>query len=208
MTIVDIAERLNQLKRIDGGGLFKSNSYQTFGSDTHRYKLNRCLTENDLSAFENIHSIKLPSDYRDFLKQVGNGGAGPAYGLLPLDQWSIELDIATDKFLSTPFPHADKWDSKYTGETKDEYYTESKEFQDWETDYFSDKYITGSLRVCHYGCAIYYLLIVTGLETGNIWVDDRASDGGIYPLTLTGQRMTFSQWYTDWLTNSINKLKR
>ena len=66
---------------------------------------------------------------------------------------------------------------------------------------------TGSMRICQYGCAIYYLLMVTGKEAGHIWVDDRTSDYGIYPATskATSGRMTFIEWYDESSTESLNQ---
>jgi hypothetical protein len=206
MTLHDLRVKHDKLKNFDGGGLFKSATYKTFGSDTHRYKFNSCLTEDTLQSFEKFFGLTLPADYRNFLTQIGNGGSGPAYGLLPLSDWNIELEINDNNFLSTDFPNIDKWNS--TQEFVDnEDYTETEEFQKWEEEYFSNRHITGSLRICHYGCAIYYLLIVTGSNAGQIWVDDRANDNGIYPAISksTGGRLTFLEWYNEWLTESLNE---
>jgi hypothetical protein len=207
MTLHDLKVKHEKLKRIDGGGLFKSATYKTFGSDTHRYKFNPCLTKDTLLSFEKSFGLILPADYKSFLTQIGNGGSGPAYGLLPLLGWNIELKINDNNFLSKDFPHIDKWNVTKGFDTDNEDYTETEEFQNWEEEYFSSKHITGSLRICHYGCAIYYLLVVTGNSTGQIWVDDRANDCGIYPAISksAGKRLTFLEWYNEWLTESLNQ---
>jgi hypothetical protein len=77
-----------------------------------------------------------------------------------------------------------------------------------ELVYYPSEYTAGSLRVCHCGCAIYYLLVVTGPQSGRIWVDDRASDQGIYPALEagTGRPLSFSDWYGDWLKTSLSSL--
>ena len=54
-------------------------------------------------------------------------------------------------------------------------------FKNGKEEYFSNRHVTGSMRICHYGYAIYYLLVVTGNNAGQIWVDDRANDNGIFP---------------------------
>lgn len=207
MTIHDLKKKHNRLKKLDGSGLFKSGKYKTFGSESHQYKFNSCLTEEALQSFEESFRATLPVEYRNFLRKVGNGGSGPAYGLLPLQDWKIELEINDKDFLSTDFPHFDKWNLAYDFNTDDEDYTETEEFKNWEKEYFSNRHITGSLRICHYGCVIYYLLVVTGKETGHIWVDDRANDYGIYPAISksTGTKMTFIEWYDEWLTESLNQ---
>jgi hypothetical protein len=208
MTLHDLKIKHDKLKELDGGGFFKSGAYKTFGSDTHRYKFNPCLTSDTLQGFEQSFSLTLPTDYKNFLTQIGNGGSGPAYGLFPLSDWKFELEIEDANFLSSDFPHTDKWNIKQDFDTDDEDYTETEEFQKWEEEYFSNKHITGSMRICHYGCAIYYLLVVTGKEAGHIWVDDRASDYGIYPAASksTGGRLTFLEWYDEWLTESLSQL--
>ncbi len=205
MTLHDLKVKHDKLKKLDGGGLFKSATYKTFGSDTQRYKFNSCLTEDSLQSFEKSFSLTLPTDYKNFLTQIGNGGSGPAYGLLPLLDWNIELEINDNNFLSTDFPLLDKWNVTQDFDMDDDDYTETEEFQKWEEEYFSNRHITGSIRICHYGCAIYYLLVVKGKNVGQIWVDDRANDNGIYPAILksNGRRLTFFEWYDEWLTESI-----
>ena len=146
-------------------------------------------------------------EYKEFISKIGNGGCGPAYGLYPLSSWNVELDINEPDFLSTDFPYTESWKATKTFEEEGDYF-DTPEFQEWEREIFSNKHITGSLRICHYGCAIYYLLIVSGKEAGNIWVDDRASDNGIYPATSKSskEKQTFFQWYDEWLNESIDQL--
>ena len=57
---------------------------KVFGSASHRYRLNPTLSEADVQSFETKYDIELPSDFREFVTQVGNGGAGPFYGLFQL----------------------------------------------------------------------------------------------------------------------------
>ncbi len=205
MLIQELKAKHDRLKKKDGGRFFKKPTYKIFGSDSHQYKFNPCLSINALRDFEKSFSITFPLAYSEFITQIGNGGSGPAYGLLPLSGWEIELDINDPGFLRTPFPHTENWNLPQLFNTAEEDYTESKEFQQWEAEYFSNMHITGSIRICHYGCAIYYLLVVTGKETGYIWIDDRASDQGIYPAIskFTGKRLTFESWFDEWLTESL-----
>ena len=208
MTLREIKSKHDTLKKIDGGGFLKKGSYNTFGSDHHKYKFNTVITQDEVNNFEETHHIKFPKDYKDFVTQIGNGGSGPAYGILPLVNWNYELDIEDPSFLQTDFPHSEAWNLKNELAEDDENYYDSEEFQNWENDYFSNKHITGSIRICHYGCAIYYILIVTGQEAGNIWVDDRANDNGVYPaLTMSNTtKLTFLDWYNEWLSENLNHL--
>src|SRR5262245_46434372 len=83
---------------------------------SHRYVLNPPLTEKEVRAFEAAHGIALPTDYRDFLINVGNGGAGPEYGIFKLGETDVGRGFAPwdedDGFvgtLSAPFPHTGPW---------------------------------------------------------------------------------------------------
>jgi hypothetical protein len=69
-------------------------SLRLYGADQHRYELAPCLTEPELVAFEQAHDLKLPEDYRAFLSRVGNGGAGPNFGLNSLDDAARDCDLA------------------------------------------------------------------------------------------------------------------
>ena len=88
----------------------------------------------------------MPQDYRFFLATVGNGGAGPFYGMEPLGTF--------DRNLSRPFPLTQPTD-ELTKEEK-ERFGDSNEYP-------------GVLEFCHQGCAIYCYLVVNGPTYGTIW---------------------------------------
>lgn len=50
----------------------------------HAHLFNPVLPLEELAAWEELMEVTLPADYRTYLTQLGNGGAGPAYGLFPL----------------------------------------------------------------------------------------------------------------------------
>lgn len=59
---------------------------KVFGVDSHHFLLNPTIEEEEIEAFERRHKILLPTDYRNFLIHIGNGGAGPYYGIFPLGE--------------------------------------------------------------------------------------------------------------------------
>ncbi len=103
------------------------------------------LSEAALCEFEDKHDLPLPADHRAFLREVGDGGAGPFYGLDKLEAAAAERD------LSRPFPltKASKMPEDDSGE--------------------SDEEQPGVLALCHQGCAIYSFLVVRGAAYGTIW---------------------------------------
>ena len=62
----------------------KDKELKVFGASSHRYEMNPVLSERELRKVEYKYSFTLPKDYRWFIMNVGNGGAGPYYGILPL----------------------------------------------------------------------------------------------------------------------------
>src|SRR5690348_299425 len=59
---------------------------KAFGAQAHGFQLHPPLLEQAVGEFETRHRVRLPADYRGFLTHVGNGGAGPAYGLFKLGE--------------------------------------------------------------------------------------------------------------------------
>jgi hypothetical protein len=199
------------------------NAAKVFGADSHGFLLNPPLPEEAVRDFEVSHQVLLPAEYRDFLIHLGNGGAGPAYGLFKLGEmddcfkhtrWH-ESDGFIGK-LSEAFPHRSAWNDR-TGEPE---YDESREndsdweekyqlqMDEWEKFYWDPANVNGAIPICHLGCAYRQWLVVTGPEAGFIWDDNRADYGGLNPHQSNGRdRVTFSQWYSDWLNDALMKLR-
>jgi hypothetical protein len=100
-----IQEKLILLR--DGDRMF-----QILGSQAHKYQLNPCMSADHLRSVEGEIGIRLPDGDRRFLLVVGNGGAGPYYGLIPLEEAIAESkrncrdNGATDYPLAKAFPFA------------------------------------------------------------------------------------------------------
>jgi len=169
---------------------------EVFGANGHRFALNPVLPESEVVRFENKHGISLPPDYRGFLTHLGNGGAGPFYGVFKLGEMDDNHGHAPwdDLFvgpLMEPFPFTEAWND-LTGQPdpdgpEDEY---EQQLDLFEKRYF--RLIEGGFPICHIGCAKRIWLVVTGPEAGNVWQEDRAENGGVYPLLdAEARRLTF-----------------
>ena len=179
----DIVTKLAELRR---------RGPKIFGTSKHHYRLVPPLPEETVAAFEREHRIILPEDYRRFVTEVGDGLAGPGYGLYPLKE---TVRVANPVLLSRPFPHHEAWDP-----------IPSPEATGFDTDDYSDEDIQGTLCISDQGCGMGILLVLTGAERGNLWLDDRDSDMGVRPVrhSITdAPRVTFLPWYTAWLDESL-----
>jgi len=201
-----IVKKFYYLKEID-------KEYKIFGASFHKYEFGKPLGEHIFYDFEKKYNVKIPSEYKLFMTEAGNGGAGPFYGIVPFERCLFaNIDRLNDNLInpSVPFPYKDAWNMEF--DYKDEEAEETEEtIEEFENGYFDDKHITGLIRICNFGCGHYISLVVNGDEYSHIWSDDRCSDYGIYPFnyyTFNNQkRLTFFDWYEGWLDQSINKIK-
>ncbi|MET9302723.1 SMI1/KNR4 family protein [Micromonospora aurantiaca] len=206
----DVPDRLGRLSTHPSAGM-------VFGANGHQWRREPPLTTDELAELESQLDVELPAEYRSFLLQVSRGGAGPAYGLFPVqrvdDRWRWEGDGAelTDlKTLSRPFPHTDAFNpadglpdppGKADFDSEDKFNkAEDAYWQQHEAVVFSPEHSIGLLYLCHLGCAYREALVITGPTRGQMWGDDTASDGGFLPLhEPDGSPTGFTRWYRGWL---------
>ena len=153
-----------------------------------------------------------------FLTTIGNGGAGPFYGVNSLEDSRINFFDDTEKAdhtyfdLSKPFPHTVSWN---IGKELYDEIEKANEAGDTELEeqLFDKKWNLiggaehdfGRLNTTDYGCGIQISLIVNGREKGYMWTDDRTNDAGLYPSIELGntEKITFLDWYELWLDSSL-----
>jgi hypothetical protein len=82
---VVILQRLAQAAQRD-------RNWKVFGALRHHYKLNLTLPLSLVEALEKHHGVSLLVDYRHFITEIGNGGAGPYYGVLPFGKDDDDRD--------------------------------------------------------------------------------------------------------------------
>lgn len=214
--IPKIIEGLQYLREAD-------RDHAVFGADGHEYKLRPCATEAQVLDFERRYSLRLPEDYRRFLTEVGNGGAGPYYGILGVDQLcELEEDFWGD--LSKPFPYRQLWNGppellKAIADA-DELDDEGERQGELIDEYWKTATRDGSIMICDYGCALRFVLVVNGPEFGHVWFDATADISGYSPVGIDPsasadrygkwclmqeniseeKRVSFADWYHCWLT--------
>jgi inorganic pyrophosphatase len=203
-----IRNKLEQLRQLDP-------FFEIFGASKHQYKINPKVSAKKLKQFEADHQINLPAEYAAFITQIGDGGAGPFYGLEPLKNvLYYDLDAREkDNLLnpSKPFLHTEAWNMTFnpTVDIEEDEQEYDKEYDNFSELYFNKEHLNGVIAICNYGCGVSINLVVNGQEYGNIWSDDRGSSGGIYPTTEHGitDKITFLYWYELWLDQSIAEMK-
>lgn len=122
------------------------------GSAKHGYQLGPPLPIGRIIAFESDIGVVLPKDFRRFVVEVGNGGAGPAYGWPRFEPAGA---VFRQPAWQTPFRAPSEEDDRVDEPG-------------------------GSIQLSDHGCGVFDLLVVNGAERGNVWFSDDA--GVLLPL--------------------------
>ena len=200
--IATIRQKIVQLRKMD------DRQFRVFGASTHWYELHPRLSERQLCAIERQYDITLPEEYRLFLREIGNGGAGPAYGIAPLERSIADV---TPQFLAHTFPHRAAWNWEQEPALACIDRSSAQGMKYFDDLYCQNRYVQGALPINHQGCGYYTLLVINGPERGMLWSDDRTSEMGISPLGSPNhpkERLGFLAWYEYWLDASIKSCQR
>ncbi|WP_433041902.1 hypothetical protein [Dactylosporangium sp. CS-033363] len=141
-----------------------------------------------VAAFEERHEVALPAEYRLFITSLGDGGAGPGYGLSRLTPSCCTF--RRSGHLSQPSPYVPG--PRYPG--------------DWELRYEDvpgpgSNFLRGTLDVAGHGCSLTTQLIVTGPARGRLYNVDSGSLGGAAPYVV--EDPDFLAWYERWLDDVL-----
>lgn len=183
----------------------RKKQVKPFGYDGHKMKLNSPISQNNLEALEQKYQVVFPEDYRLFLLNVANGGAGPGYGLEDIESGiSYQRVFYPQDILSRAFKHQEEY-NYYNDPELDELEKLLDDGHISEADFdLQLEYLTaGTLVLCHEGCGHLYRLVVTGPTRGQVWIDSDVSDQGYSNL-----KISFYQWYDRWLEDIENTCKR
>ncbi|MGN6693310.1 MAG: SMI1/KNR4 family protein [Aquihabitans sp.] len=191
--------RIERLARLVSTG----RAGQVFGAFGHHFRCNPVIDPSVLDAAERSGGFALPPAYRRHLIEVGNGGAGPGYGLFPFGtvgdtaEDARPIDAAWGD-PAAPFPHDGAWNLPPSDLVPPADLSEDEEhhwFAQLDEAYLAPRLTDGSMPIAHLGCGMWVLLVVSGDRSGEIWLDDRASDRGIHLLEARG----FDAWFDGWL---------
>lgn len=172
----------------------KDDACQVFGAQKHRYKT-RPVNQRSLESFEKKYGIAVPSDFREFLLQIGTG-AGPFYGIGE-PQWGA------GQLLSDPAVHL-RVPSPLTPDTTESEWAEmpllsEEDFDDDRYELARSKTYCGILPFGDQGCANYSCLIVEGEAKGRVVY---VSDDEMQPFFVYEER--FLDWYERWLDEILS----
>ncbi|MFJ8162193.1 SMI1/KNR4 family protein [Streptomyces sp. NPDC096136] len=141
----------------------------SMGAERHGFRVGPRVGSARVDDFEREHRLVLPPAYRQFLAEVGGSGAGPFYGLLPLEECRLyTMDRQPPDGSPRGFHHEDHPDALR-----------------------GDRF----LHVIETGCSDLCLIGVTGPLTGRVLTGNAE---GFRQANVSSAR-DFLSWYERWL---------
>jgi hypothetical protein len=175
-----IADKLAALRRADP-------RLEVYGASSHRYHLNPPLSEREVLAFEERARVTIPEEYRVYLLEFANGGAGPDNGVFPLDPSG---DVAASR-LDEPFPIPTDLARQVISRPQRQRFLEGLAED-----------LPGCLDLTDGGCGIGAFLVFSGEQRGIVWYWGAHNE--LYPAANdTGEQIGFLAWYEEWLDRRL-----
>ncbi|MBD5112878.1 MAG: SMI1/KNR4 family protein [Ruminococcaceae bacterium] len=161
---------------------------QEFGAIKHKYLFDPPIGIDKVREFETASGLTLPEAYIQYLTQIGNGGAGPDYGLFPLEKIKAIYDPNEEIFL-------DKKDIDEEWAEICRAYDESLENDDSEYLKIEQRAFNGSVIIGTPGCTMYTILMCKGENYGKIGIIDSDMVEEYVPQIFD---KTFEEWILEY----------
>ncbi|RAV23345.1 SMI1/KNR4 family protein [Paenibacillus contaminans] len=189
----------SQLDRINNKlekAMRKDSAFLVFGSSSHKYTVYDKLTTKELADWQVKYQVTLPEPYAQFLTKVGNGGAGPFYGIYPLEKAAsyTGTNALATKCVLYPGMSKEEWNPLIEPLISDE------DISDLEYDATREKVLGGMLCIGTQGCEYDMYLVLEGDFKGKIvYTSDFYQD---HPFFFVYED-NFLDWYERWLDEII-----
>ena len=176
-----------------------------FGASKHKYQFAAPVSLTEVRAFEQKHDIKLPENYVRVLTELGNGGAGPYYGLYPLDKI---LNTFVDVW-EMPEPVTGKDETFIDDSLTPEKWSEMNRLMDEAEDdaaydLLLEKCMANAVMICDQGCTYESMMMCSGSANGKIFNIEWSE---VWKHGPKPTHMTFEEWYLGYFREVAAKNK-
>ncbi len=193
----EVEEILAQAQHMD-------SKYEMFGVSAHQYKLHPPVDMAFVREMEERYHFRLPEDYVQFITEVGDGGAGPDYGLVTFGNFLRRAESPgaekfreayrcslANAFLLLPMKPEDL---EYSGFSKEAYKRNPEKYfiEVAESYKYSLCDTDGYFKLGTHGCQWDFGLVTAGERRGQIFDTDNE---GNYRFVAA----SFYAFYQDWL---------
>ena len=155
----------------------RSGAPLTGMADWHAPKLFPCVSGDQIQAAERRLGFELPQVLRDVYTRVGNGGFGPAYGLIGIEGGAVDDLGQTVEELYDSFCRPRISDSSWS----------------WPATL---------LPFCYYGCAIYFCVHCSSAGAPVYVFEPNIRGDGPWGRVLDLQFGSLAEWFESWLRDA------
>lgn len=203
--MIDYSKQIDQIKKKLIQAKKADKEYRVFGAAGHKYKVNPPASLEVVIAFEEKYIVRLPECYRNFILQIGNGGAGylnssagPFFGIYPFGEHVDQLIYGDfERYLKEKCClHPNLTDMEWDNMNK---VLEEEDISDH--NYYNElaKIYSGILPIGSQGCTFLHGIVLTGPHKGKVINLD---------MNYGKPRFTFEKnfldWYERWLDEVIS----
>lgn len=134
-----------------------------FGADKHQYQFAPPASPEEVQAMQQRLGVTFPEDYVTYLTRLGNGGAGPQYGLYSLEQLAL-----WNEHLPDPVSRETWLDSRLTPGRWMQAVRKFNALAEEDADAVFHRMTHGALIIGTQGCTVDTLLLCSGEDAGKI----------------------------------------
>ncbi len=168
----------------------RDEALKEFGAARHGYRMNETLGAEAIASFEAEAGVTLPEEFSEFLQVVGNGGAGPYYGIAPLRPRPY-ADTLRSACMLSPDMTQQQWNERTA-------FLEDPKMPQAEKDRRLSELYGGLLEIGMMGWTFEMRLVLTGPYRGRIVYIDRT-----HQIPFFTYEANFLEWYERWLDEII-----
>lgn len=204
---------ISEIKVLAQKGLRRDPTYRIFGADRHRWQFAEPTDMREIRNFEKNMKITLPKALVRYLTELGNGGAGPDYGIYSLEKMREEnaflpqtanLPVMLDHSMTDEqwIDFAKRYETLDDIICSDEFETKTKEQQESLMREMRDMELSmcaGGVFISTPGCTMNSILMCRGAAAGEVFVVDFA-----YIYQLQSEPHCCGK-FEDWIIKKLRK---
>jgi len=196
--------RREEVERILEQAKSMDPKYEMFGVSRHQYRLNAPVDRAFVREMEEKYHFMLPEDYVQFITEVGDGGAGPDYGILPFGNFLAKGESPGEERFREAYRYSlgnafqlrpmQPDDLEYCTFSRDAYERNPEKYfvETAETYEYALCDTDGYFKLGTHGCQWDFGLVTAGERHGQVFDTDNE---GNYRLAA----FNFSEFYQNWL---------
>lgn len=177
---------ISEIKALAQEGLRCDPKYEIFGARIHKWQFGEPADIQKIYDFQNDMKITIPEALVRYLTELGDGGAGPDYGIYSLDKMrrentflpeTADLPVMLDHSMTDEqwLDFAKKYETLDDIIFSDEFDTKTEEQQESlmkELNGMESSVLAGGLFIGTPGCTMNSVLMCRGAACGEVFIVD------------------------------------